>query len=363
MGPLTVLIKPASAHCDLACKYCFYTASAASRASGVCPMMTDETARILIRRAFEARPASLTFVFQGGEPLLAGEGFYRSFTDAVKTENTLGIPVKYTVQTNGCALTDGLAELFAREDFLVGISIDGTREIHDALRTDRHGGGSYDRAAMAAELLRSRGVSVNILTVMSAEVCADGERVWESLMPHGHLQFIPYIPNDNNDLHKPSSEQLSEFLIYTFTRYADAMLRGDAVHVRDFDGYLGMLSGEPPVSCAAAGACGAYVAVEADGSAYPCDFFMDDAHVLGNISMDSIASLLSSDIMADFIGRSYRRSCGCEGCRFIGLCRGGCPRLRSEMQDFIYCEAYKSFFSRIAPVLISLSSHLRKKEK
>ncbi len=360
MSHLTLLIKPASAICDLACKYCFYSETESNREKHNLGIMTNNIVCALIDRAFETRPNSISFVFQGGEPLLCGIDFYRNFISAVHKRNTENTPVQYTIQTNGVRLNEDFAQFFKEEDFLVGVSLDGIKEIHDSLRTDKNGHGSFHRVKDGIALLEKYNIPFNILTVLTAEVCEKPREIWSALTRYRYLQFIPYIPKNENDPHKPSDASLTEFLCQTFHLYSESAKADRSISVRDYDGYVGRLLGNPPASCSAAGQCGGYLAIESDGSVYPCDFYMDDKHMLGSIFTDSIKALYSSEIMNEFLNDSVKRSYECTDCPYIALCQGGCHRLR-EQSKYIYCKAYRDFFANSAPEIISLAKNLRPK--
>ena len=141
MPPVSVLIKPASGSCNLRCSYCFYTDEVSRRAAHGCGVMSDETMECLIRRIFESAETQVSIGFQGGEPLLAGLAYYERFTRLAEAYNRRGVPVQYSIQTNGLLLDEDWAAFFRRHDFLVGISVDGLRETHDANRVDPAGGG------------------------------------------------------------------------------------------------------------------------------------------------------------------------------------------------------------------------------
>ena len=172
------MIKPASSSCNLRCSYCFYTEEASCRSCANRGMMTEETAAAVITKAFDyagtGNDARIAFSFQGGEPLLAGLPFFRFFADAVKKENKSHIPVDYALQTNGILLDDAFAAFFAKEQFLIGLSVDGIRSVHDQYRLHPDGGGTYDEGSRAADLLAAYRVPYNILCVVTDALCAHG---------------------------------------------------------------------------------------------------------------------------------------------------------------------------------------------
>ncbi len=360
MQSLNLLIKPVSSLCDLACEYCFYAKTASERSSSKPEVMTPELMRVIIDKALSEKPSSLSLIFQGGEPLLAGIDFYRDITEYVKKVNTDKIPVNYTIQTNGCKLNDIFSAFFKKNSFLVGISLDGKESAHNAHRKDKCGKGTYASILRGIESLRRYDVSFNILTVMTREVCSDPVGCVEALSGFSHIQLIPYIPESENDPRKPTSEELASLLTCFFNLYAERMRSESPIHIRDFDGYLSMIMGGAPTSCAQSGRCGGYLAIEADGSVYPCDFYMDDRHLIGSVKSSSLEELTSSKKYIEFIYQGAELPHSCSECRFLSLCRGGCRRYYNEGAQ-LYCEAYRIFFTRCAPLLIELAKFQRER--
>lgn len=170
MPPIHVLIKPASAGCNMRCRYCFYADEAACRQEGMWGIMSRETARAAIRRALAHAEGSCTFMFQGGEPPLAGLDFFRFFADTVRQENRRGVQISYAFQTNGLALDAQWAEFLAQNQVLVGISMDGTAQVHDALRPAADGSGTHSTVMENLQMLRRAGVECNVLAVMTRQL-------------------------------------------------------------------------------------------------------------------------------------------------------------------------------------------------
>ena len=185
MPGITIMLKPASSACNLRCTYCFYREESDSR---TCPdrgIMTEDTAKTVIRKVLDyaghAPDSRVSFAFQGGEPTLAGLPFFRNFVRMVRQENKFHIPVEFSLQTNGTTLDEPFAAFFAEEHFLVGLSLDGIRAVHDRYRTDANGQGTYDTVCRASRLLRKYGVPYNILCVVTDALCAHGDAVWNVL--------------------------------------------------------------------------------------------------------------------------------------------------------------------------------------
>ncbi len=322
--------------------------------------MTEDTVRNLISKVFDYAgtdaDAHVSFSFQGGEPLLAGLPFYENFVRITKEFNHFHIPVEFALQTNGTTPDEPFAAFFAEEHFLVGLSLDGIRAVHDRYRTDANGHGTYDTVCRASRLLRKFGVPYNILCVVTDALCAHGDAVWNTLREHGYLQFIPCLPpmTENTPSYAPTPEHYAQFLDAVFRGYYRDFRRGTFVSVRTFDNWLNLLLRLPPESCAMCGVCMPSLVVEADGEVYPCDFYALDEYRLGNLNDDNtdIPSLLSSAEMQSFLSASYAVPDACRACRYYPLCRNGCrrertlPDSRTHHCRTIHCPSYRTFFDR-----------------
>ncbi|MCR4622726.1 MAG: anaerobic sulfatase maturase [Clostridiales bacterium] len=349
-GSLSILVKPVSGACNLDCSYCFYRDEAAQRLEKRLPPMTEETLTNLISRAFQGSENEVFFVFQGGEPTLAGLDF---FNRAVSLQKQFSRGKRYhnSLQTNGMNLDDKWCAFLKQEDFLVGLSLDGEQTAHDACRKDFDGLGSHARVLASAALLRRHEVPFNVLAVLSRHNTATPEQTYSFLRPFGYVQFIPCVApiGSGYEAELPENAVLGDFLIKTWELYKEDLLSGHFVSVRMFDNWLQMLMGFRPESCSMDSMCALSVTVEADGSVYPCDFYCLDEWKLGNVNENSFDELFSSPAAQKFISSSAPVDPKCTKCRYYALCRGGCRRLRedparAELGANRYCEAYRRFF-------------------
>lgn len=332
MPNLSLLIKPVSGACNLRCRYCFYLDESARRQTACFGTMSEPTLQTLVRRAFAYADGPVSFAFQGGEPLLAGKSFYRRVLALQKQYNTRRLPVTNALQTNGTLLDDEWAELFAQGQFLVGISLDGPASLHDRYRVDTAGAATHARALQGAELLKKHGVPYNILCVVTQQIAAAPDTVFDALAPHGYLQFIPCLDALDGQPGEFSLQPKAygQFLVRTFDRYEDAWRSDRPVSIRAFDNWVGMLLGQPPESCGMSGRCGHYYVIEADGSVYPCDFYVLDEWRLGNINDTSFFKLANLPLGAEFRRLSIPLPESCRACPYLALCRGGCRRERES---------------------------------
>ncbi len=350
MPPLHLLIKPASSLCNLRCAYCFYHDVAARRAMPSFGIMTEATLQAVLRRAFDYAQGSLTIAFQGGEPTLAGLGFFRAAARLQGELSRPGLAVRNAIQTNGYGLGEEWARFFRENDYLVGLSLDGRPALNDRHRVDARGEGTSFAVMKTAELLSRHGVEYNILAVVTRQMAARAAETYAFFKKSGfrYLQFIPCL----DPLGEPAGAQpyslaaalYGRFLCETFDLWHGDFLRGEGISIRDFDNYVQMAAGYPPESCSLRGVCGAQNVVEADGSVYPCDFYVLDEMRLGNLLRDDFPAIHRRREELRFIERSREIADDCRACDVYGMCRAGCFRHR-EGGKSVFCEAYRMFFA------------------
>ena len=350
MPAVNVLIKPASSLCNMHCDYCFYHDEAEKREQYSYGLMSRDTALQVIQKTLRFADGACAFAFQGGEPTLCGPEFFRFFTENVKKYNTKNVRVSYALQTNGYALNEEWAELFAENHFLLGVSVDGTRVIHDKYR-HYHTDPTYDHILEKTKLLDRYKVDYNILTVVTRDTAEYAREIYRSYKENNwrYMQFIACLDPYGEERGKyPWSllpQDYGRFLTDLFDCWYHDLVLGDAPYIRQFDNYIGILLGVEPESCEQRGLCAVQNVIEADGSVYPCDFFALDEYRLGNLNEDEYAQIYARRRRIQFIERSYMPNEKCRSCRYAYLCRGGCFRHREEPGRLNYfCEAYEYFF-------------------
>ena len=334
-----VLAKPTGARCNLRCDYCFFL-----RKSELYPgsdfRMTDEVMRTYVRQTVEGqRVPAVTLAWQGGEPTLMGLDFFRAAAQREQSSVPPGMQVERTIQTNGTLLDEEWADFLAENDYLVGLSIDGPRELHDAYRHDGAGHSVFDRVEAAARLLQRHDVEFNVLcTVNAANVSHPLEvyRYFRDRLGASFIQFIPIVEVDEppsagragavTDRTVPSLAY-GEFLSAVF----DEWIRHDIgdVFVQFFDAVVAAyVYGESSI-CVLRRTCGESVALEHNGDVYSCDHFVDPAHLLGNIMETPIGELVRSRQQRAF-GDAKRDTLPgyCRECEFLFACNGECPKNR-----------------------------------
>ncbi len=358
MPKLDMLIKPASGLCNMRCRYCFYADVAENRQVQSYGIMTAETQKELIKKALAHADGYCSFAFQGGEPTLAGLEFFRRQVDLQKRYNFKGVTITNSIQTNGLHMDEEWARFLADNHFLVGLSLDGPREIHDANRVDASGNGTFDRVMETVKLFNRYGVDYNILTVVSKTVAQNAKKVYSFFRSCNfkYLQFIECLdPFDAQPReYSLTPEDYLQFLKCTFDEYFKDFQRGKYISVRTFDNYITMLMGNRPESCGMSGVCTAYHLIEANGNVYPCDFYVLDQYLLGNVHIHSFGAFQSSDVAKRFVSESFYVDPTCRSCQWYKLCRGGCRRCREPFVEGHptlnrFCEAYKGFFAYAYP--------------
>lgn len=368
--PLSILIKPASGLCNMQCRYCFYCDVAENREIRLYGIMTDSTTDALVRRSFEYADAPVSFAFQGGEPTLAGEDYFRSFIEKVGFYNKSALPVSYSIQTNGYNLSDEMCGIFAEHKFLVGLSLDGTSALHDSARVSRSGEGTFERVNESVKKLKKYNIDFNILTVLTENNAKNISKIYNYFRSRNFrfIQFIKHIDGFGCEAQKSvyslTQKRLSSFLNTAFGYYYEDIIAGKYISVREFDNFVRLAMGQAAECCGMNGSCPPNLVIEADGGVYPCDFYVLDEYSLGSIIDTPIKELLDSEKSHEFRRRSVKVDEKCKKCRFFRLCRGGCARYREPYGDDglslnKYCESYMTFFERNADKIIHLAKLAR----
>ena len=348
-----LLIKPAGPDCSLACAYCFYREKQTLYPDTT--RMSDETLGVMIRQAM-GLGHEVSFVWQGGEPTLMGLDFYRRVIELQALYGESGQVVSNCLQTNGVSVDARWASFLTRFNFLVGISLDGPKELHDRYRRTPTGSGSWRSVVRAARRLRRAGVATTALTVLTDVTVRQPEAVLDCLLGEGlsYLQFVPAVEraadgeSQSFEPFSPSPAALGRFLDTLFRRWS--WTARPQFNVRYFDSLLRLLVGLPPASCETAATCGSYLVVEHNGDVYPCDFFVEDRYRLGNLHECSLGEICDLPAFRSFAERKREIPDACTTCEYVHLCHGGCPRYRgllpgAEGRSY-FCETTKYFLDR-----------------
>ena len=355
-----VMTKPIGPLCNLDCHYCFYLRkeSLYPETHGSTWRMSDEVLDTYIRSYIEAQSVpEVHFAWQGGEPTLLGVPFFERVVALQRQYRRPGMVVHNAFQTNGTLLDDAWGEFLHRHHFLVGLSMDGPREIHDHFRVDKGGKPSFDAVYRGLECLRRHRVEHNILCVVNQHNQSRGLAVYEFLRGEGeqYLQFIPALERLEDGSPAPWScdgPGYGEFLCAIF----DEWVRHDVgrVFVQAFDVALRAWCGLDPGLCVFSETCGQAMALEHNGDLYSCDHFVTPYNKLGNIVDTPLSELVAQPFQRKF-GTDKRDALPryCRECSVRFACNGGCPKERwdttpdGEPGLSSLCAGYKRFFGHI----------------
>jgi uncharacterized protein len=350
----SLLIKPASAVCNLDCAYCFYLDREADPYSALpARRMTEETLeRLVDTYLFYSYPES-TFAFQGGEPTLAGPGFFEMLVKLQQQYGRNGQSVSNAMQTNGILLDDRWCALFKEYNWLIGVSIDGPEPVHDLYRFNKGGAGTWRKVMAGVERMKKRGVEFNALCVVSQANVTKADELYKFFRAQGidYIQYIPlseFDPEGNPLPFTITAEQYGRFLCATFDLWWPDRQK---VRIRYFDNVAEALAGIKPGTCTLHETCDSYVVVEFNGDVYPCDFFVEGNWKLGNINVDSWVEIARRQKRYQFAAKKAAPHAECRVCEYQGICHGGCPKHRHDphrnFEDLDYfCAAYKMIFKK-----------------
>jgi serine-type anaerobic sulfatase-maturating enzyme len=359
-----IMAKPSGSACNLNCEYCFFL-----KKGKLYPAsnfrMSDEVHESYIKQLFEAHQVpQVTVAWQGGEPTLMGLDFFRRSVALQKKYQKRGTQVENTFQTNGILLNEEWCRFFHEQNFLIGLSVDGPKELHDTYRKDKGGHGTFDRVVRAARLLQKHRVEFNVLCTVNrknSEHPLEVYRFFRDELNTNYIQFIPIVERINEDGEtgyqegnkvtdrSVQPEQWGRFLIEIF----DEWVKRDVgqTFVLNFDGALAGWLGMAGTVCIFGPTCGQGTALEHTGDLYSCDHYVEPNHYLGNILKTPMIELVASEKQRKF-GQDKRDTLPsyCLNCEFIHICNGECPKNRfietpdGEPGLNYLCEGYKAFF-------------------
>lgn len=372
MPPLNMLIKPASSSCNLRCKYCFYSSIADNRNIKSYGIMSIETLETIAEKAFAYAEGFVSFAFQGGEPTLAGLEFFEKLVELQKKYNTKNIQVFNSLQTNGVKIDEKWASFLAKNNFLVGISLDGPKDIHDSNRIDVNSNGSYKNVMNAIKLFDKYQVQYNILCVINSRVARHVNKVYDFFKKNNfnYLQFIPCLDGIDEKLgsnpYSLKPEAYEAFLKTIFDLWYRDVVQGQGISIRYFDNLISMFLGNPPEACGMSGSCTCQFVIESDGGVYPCDFYAEDNWYLGSIKEMGFKDIKEGEKVKSFIEKSRVVDPKCKQCKWLGLCRGGCrrnrePVIEGKLSLNYFCTSYYEFFNYAVPRLQQIARSLSHK--
>jgi len=380
-----IMLKPRGAICNLGCEYCYFLSKEQLYPASDF-RMTDDLLETVTREYIAAQQVpEVTFGWQGGEPTLMGLPFFRRAVALQAQYRRPGMKITNALQTNGTLLDDEWCQFFKEHGFLIGLSIDGPRNLHDRYRVDKGGGPTFDRVTRGLACLKRHQVEFNVLTTVHAGNADHGLAVYRFLRDQVGARFIQFIPIVERDTPPPgrtppslagkgvgglgvtdrsvTARQYGDFLSAIF----DEWVRRDVgrVFVQIFDVALAAWAGYRPGLCVFEETCGLALALEHNGDLYACDHFVEPAYLLGNIREQPLIELVASDRQRAF-GQAKRDKLPryCRACQVRFVCNGGCPKNRlietpdGEPGLNYLCAGYRAFFSHIADPMRFMAAQL-----
>jgi len=369
MQPFTLLVKPSGSDCNIDCKYCFYKERAPEIGQGR-QRMSDEVLEKLVRDYMGLRFQMSGFAWQGGEPTLMGLDFYKKAVELQKKYGVSGQEVGNSLQTNAILLDNADWGRFLHEaKFLVGVSIDGPKELHDYYRLDLGGHGTWDRVMAAIARCKEHKVEFNTLSLVDNLTGDHPDEVFDFLIELGvrYLQFIPCVEVDpaTGEIadFSVSPKQYGDFLCRIFDRWLE--FGPQKLSIRDFDSILNYCVGGHHTICTFDRQCSQYIVIEHSGDVFPCDFFVDPKWLLGNIFETPIEKIAASAQKRAFARKKQNLCNKCLVCRHLAICRGGCMKDRAPFdkndygRESYFCESYQKFFDYALPRFMQLAAQIR----
>ena len=381
--PLYVMLKPAGAHCNLACKYCYYLEKNKLYPTAQRHLMSDEILEQFTREYIEAQTMNqVLFTWHGGEPLLRSIDFYRKAL-SLQQKYAGGRRIDNVIQTNGTLLTDEWCEFFAQNHWLVGISIDGPQPDHDHYRLTAAGKPSWKKVMQGIKLLKKHGVEWNAMAVVNAYNANHPLEFYRFFKENGcqFLQFTPIVERltrhedgrtlaslaDKNEIPLSEASVTPEQWGYFLCAIFDEWVRKDVgkIFVEIFDCTLANWMGISPGICAYSKECGHAGVMEHNGDVYSCDHFVFPEYKLGNIRDHSLIDMLYGEQQQEF-SRLKHSSLPrqCKECDMEFACHGECPKNRFMKDQYgdsglnYLCPGYYHYYQHVAPYMDYMKQEL-----
>lgn len=357
MKHISVLVKPASAQCNIRCKYCFYADVSSMREVRSFGKMKPEVSEKMIQNIFLDLEDGdeLTLAFQGGEPTLAGLDYFRGIISYVQAQKKR-VYVHYALQTNGILINKQWCEFLKEHQFLVGLSIDGHPLYHDLNRVDTKGRGTFHKVLKTKNMFDDYEIEYNVLCVLTNPLAKEAKKVYRFLQEQSiqYVQFIPCL--DELEAVKRSSyaltpQRFASFYGQLFKYWFSELESGHYRSVKLFDDLMNLFVGGRATACGILGSCQIQYVIEADGSVYPCDFYVLDEYRMGYIQDMGLKELFEQEISENFLCEKRENGPFCQSCPFQKACGGGCKRMKDAIyvtKDQRFC-GYQQVLEQVLP--------------
>ncbi|MGL9731065.1 SPASM domain-containing protein [Enterococcus sp. DIV0756] len=367
MKHISILVKPASSLCNISCKYCFYADISSSRDVRSYGKMTDGTTKKMIANIYLdlADGDELTLAFQGGEPTLAGLAYFEKLVKLIERQSKR-VTVHYAIQTNGLIINERWCKFLKQHDFLVGLSIDGLPSYHDLNRLDIKGRGTYHRIIATKKLFDKYQIDYNMLCVLTNQLAKEAKKVFRFLLEQSisFIQFIPCLDElsaAGKSSYALTPQRFASFYQQLFKLWLKELENGQYISIKLFDDLVYLFANKQVNACGLIGNCQIQYVIEADGSVYPCDFYVLDEYRMGFIQEKGLKELFQQAITRDFLCEKPKNASLCRDCPFKPYCGGGCKRMKDAVyvdEQHEFC-GYQTLLNTFVPKLPAIFDSLR----
>ena len=385
IGPnaFMTMLKPAGSTCNLDCSYCYYLDKAVQY-GGKEAVMNKELLEKYVKQYIEANGVdTVTFCWHGGEPTLLGVEYYE-YALELQRKYAGGKKIVNTIQTNGTLIDDKWCNFFAKNNFLVGVSLDGPCDVHDTFRKTKGQAPTFKRVMKTVKMFKSHGVEFNTLSVVNSKCVGRGREIYlffRDIVGSKYMQFLPAVEHvvSRPGYHRPiivspetqgavlapwsvSAAGYGKFLCDIF----DIWVRNDVgrTYVQMFDATLASYVGAMPGVCSMGETCGDALVVEHNGDVYSCDHFVYPEYLLGNINEQTLSQIYDTAKRRDFgLAKRNALPAECLGCKYFFACHGECPKHRFETgadgcRKNSLCEGLRMYFEHTEPYMLYMKERL-----
>jgi uncharacterized protein len=368
-NPYCIIVKPIGSICNLRCDYCFYLSKRKIYPDKNNFKMDEKVLETFIRNYIDQDSEEVVFIWQGGEPTLLGVEFFKKVID-LQNKYSGGKNTRNSIQTNGTLINDEWAAFLRENKFLVGLSLDGPEDLHNAYRKFRNGEGSFKKVMKGLNILYDYNVDFNILCCVNNVNVNYPKDIYDFFKEYGktnYWQFIPIVERCNDNSIKPfsiSPDAFGKFLVNIFKRWIKRDI--GKISIQLFDCAFNIAMGMVPSVCIFSEICGFAPALEHNGDLYFCDHFVNKDYFIGNILNQPLAELVYSERQRNFGKLKSQLPHKCLNCEVKIFCNGECPKNRfinieNEMAPLNYlCDGYKMFYTYAKPYIIKICNDLSK---
>jgi uncharacterized protein len=363
--PFNIMVFPNGPRCNMDCKYCYYKSKTALYDSKSEIKLSHELLETFIKDYMSIHPGiNIPFIWQGGEPTLRGLKFFKDAVSLQKKYLPKGKRFFNSFQTNGIKLNENWIQFFKKENFLVGLSLDGPENIHKHYRTDKNGNTNYKKIIKNLNLLQKYNVDTNILCVVNNSNIKKPIEIYDFFknLKVDYIQFIPLVEL-NKSGYSINPNEYAKYLIKIF----DKWIKDDygEIHIQIFEEILNVWFNGNTNICYLSEECGNSMVLEHNGNLYSCDHYVKEKNKLGNIKKTSLQTLVSSPKQEEFGKRKSKNlSEKCHKCKYYFICHGGCLKNRQPNNGNInyLCKGYEKIFKHTEPYMKKIVYEIQNKK-